>query len=479
MRFIYALFQRVFLFISNIFRFSGINNTDTQNPIKHVVFLILENRSFDQIFGYRNDFPIPYMVNGVKNCNSLEKSTRLFNLDKDGNKIYQNPMSAFTGHDDTVHDLGASLCCFNGIDNENPGSMSGFVIANQLKIKSSNNADNTIPVPVEEIMGYFQRDSFPVYEYIANNFTICDNWYASVPTCTLPNRAFALCASSDGHINNKCKGIDMKLLYKCDTIFDRLNDKNLPWKVYYNDFPISLVLEHQLKPENLQNYDKFKNFTVDIQNNNLPVFSFIEPEYGIESSSTKIDNVLNGQLLINDVIYSLQSNTEIWNSTLFVITYDENGGYFDHVNPPKAIPPRKPISSDLYTFDQLGCRVPTMLISPRIPIGVDSNVYDHTSILTFIEKNWNLEPLSDRDKENKNYFQLIEPRKDIPLISKYLDIKHISETSLRNRGSVDTEFFKTFAECNLIHLLADEDRGLNKMSKELHKCISKVVEKFT
>ena len=454
---------------------------ETKTPIKHVVFLMLENRSFDQIFGYRNDFPRPFKVNGIKNAHSLDETKRSFNLDKDGNKVYLNPISAFTGYDNSTHDLQATLCCINGLDGKENEQMSGFIKVNQLMIKDETNSSNTIPALPSEIMSYFPCNSFPVFEYIANNFIICDNWFSSAPTCTQPNRAFALCASSDGHIDNKTKGINPKLFYNCDTIFDRLNDKSLPWKVYYNDLPASLLLEHQIRFNNLKNYEHFRNFKSDVENGTLPVFSFIEPEYGFESSAKKIDNVNNGQKLVKDIIVSLQSNSEIWNSTLLIIAYDENGGYFDHVYPPKSIPPQKSTEEDLYTFDQYGCRVPAMLISPRISRGVDSTFYDHTSVLSFIEYNWGVDSLTYRDKNANDFAHLInrDSRNNIPLLSSIdFEFENIHETTLRNRGSIDDEFLKTFSECNLIHLISDDENILYNSNKDLHAVVSNIVDKF-
>lgn len=454
---------------------------DTKTPIKHVVFLMLENRSFDQIFGYRNDFPRPFKVNGIENCNSLDETKRSFNLDKDGNKVYLNPMDAFTGHDDSTHDLHATLCCINGLDGKENEQMSGFIKVNQLMVKDSENSSNTIPALPSEIMSYFPCNSFPVFEYIANNFIICDNWFASAPTCTQPNRAFALCGQSDGHIDNKTKGINPKLFYNCDTIFDRLNDKNLPWKVYYNDLPSSLLLDHQICFNNLKNYEHFRNFASDIESGTLPVFSFIEPEYGFESSSKKICDVNNGQTLVKNIIESLQSNSEIWNSTLFVISYDECGGYYDHVYPPKAISPNKTTEEDSYAFDQYGCRVPAMLISPRIPRGVDGTMYDHTSVLSFIEYNWDIEPLTDRDRNANNFSHLINNKiRNIDLLSKTnLKFESAHETTLRNRGMVDDQFLKTFSEYNLIHLISDDAEVLYNSNKELHTVVSNIVGKFS
>ena len=461
----------------NTINISNISNT----PIKHVILLMLENRSFDQIFGYRNDYPAPFKVNGIVNCNSADETTRNYNLDKDGNKIYQNPIKAFTAHDDATHDLYATLFSINGADGKTKNS--GYVLANQLKLKTSNNSDNTELINPAEIMGYFEKDSFPIYEYIADNFTICDNWFASAPTCTLPNRAFGLCASSDGHINNKTKEQFDKLIYECDTIFDRLNDKNVSWKVYYNDCALSLVLEHQTKIENLKNYDFFSNFDSDVKNNNLPAFSFIEPEYGIESNTEKISGVLNGQLLVKNIISSLESNPVVWNSCLFVTYYDESGGFYDHVYPPPTTMPHALNSPQnaLYDFSQYGNRVPALLVSPLIPKGVDSTLYDHTSLLSFIINNWNLKFLTERDKHANNFSNLIlnNSRNDIPSVNTVnLDLSlGCNETTIKNRP-MDLTFYKSFVEKHLINLLAEGSEVIYEANTELHQFLQNFKNKF-
>lgn len=440
------------------------------SSIKHVIVLILENRSFDQIFGYRSKYNKPFQVNGI-DFDNLK-----FNLDKDGNKIYQNCISAFSGEDDSVHDLKASLCCINGLKEDDCDKMSGFVLANQLLIKDPENRDNTFAVQPNEIMGYFPENSFPVFEYIANNFIVCDNWFSSVPTCTQPNRAFALCGKADGHIDNLSKGIDLKLFYHCDTIFDQLNSYNIDWKIYYNDFPNSLLLSHQLYPKNLRRFTKFSEFQKDVKNNKLPKFCFIEPEYGIESSGKKIEDIMNGQVLVYELIKTLQSNKNIWNSCLLSVFYDENGGFYDHVYPPKAPSPEK---TEIYSYDQYGCRVPAMLISPLIDKGVDSTLYDHTSVLATIEKLWNMEPLTERDRNANNFCHLIlpSPRDDIPKLIKDFEITKMVETSIRNRKH-DFEFFQSFVERNLIYVFAEVGEILYLLNRELYHIIKNLLNKF-
>ena len=464
-------------FISFFFNIRNENIIETKSEIKHVILLMLENRSFDQVFGYRSDYPEPYKVNGI------DKNNPKYNLDIDGNKIYQKPIKCFTGHDDSSHDLEATL--YSIYEDGKIPTMGGFVKANQLKLKSQDNSEHTDPIDPNEIMGYFERDSFPVYEYIADNFIVCDNWFASLPSCTLPNRAFGLCASSDGHINNRCKNNsnelckngNKKLIYKCDTIFDRLNEKNIPWKVYYNDVALSLLLEHQIKMENLRNYSRFENLKSDIIHNKLPAFSFIEPEYGIESSYKMVDGVANGQNIVFDVIKSLESNKEVYNNTLFVIYYDESGGFFDHVVPPSTVSPNNQNSE--WTFDLLGNRVPAMLINPRLSYGVDHTLYDHTSLLSFITWNWNLMSLTYRDAIANNFASLLNnPPRNIPNIPNNLREKDPSASvTIRNRP-MDVVFFKTLIESHLFELISESAELIYSANESLHNTLHNIINKF-
>lgn len=425
----------------------------------HVILLILENRSFDQIFGYRQALE-ELKVDGI-DFNHLKH-----NVNRDGQKIYQQPIKAFTGYDDTSHDLNATLTMINGTGKK----MSGFVLANELNIKDPTNGETSEPIKDKDIMGYFERGSFPILDLLADNFVVCDKWFASAPTCTLPNRAFGLCGQSDGHIDNKGK-FNSKLVYTCDTIFDRLNEGNKDWKVYYNDVGSSLVFEHQLRFKNLQNYFSFDQFETDVRNNSLPNFCFIEPEYGIESSNKKIKDIMNGQNLIVSILNSLQSNKEIWNKSLFVIYYDECGGFYDHVYPPKAISPNLYYNTDsTYDFNQYGIRVPALLVSPLLDPGVDNTLYDHTSVLKFMETIWNLRELTYRDKTANHFLHLFrkEPR-DIKLDLSQFEITSMNDTSIRNRNQADKEFFSKFWKRRLMKFISGFARTTMKITQILQK----------
>lgn len=431
----------------------------------HVVLLILENRSFDQLFGYR------------KNVDGIDFDNLRFNTNNKGEKIYQQPNMIFTGYDDTAHDLDATLTMINGDISQcklEGAPMSGFVLANELNIKDIDNGESSNAIKDEDIMGYFDRGSFPILDLLADNFVVCDRWFASAPTCTLPNRAFGLCGQSDGHINNKCKE-GKRLLYECDTIFDRLNQAGKSWKAYYNDVATSLVLSHQLRPQNLSRYYTFEQFDLDVRKNELPDFCFIEPEYGIESSSEKLQGINNGENLIVSILNSLQSNKEVWNNTLFVIYYDECGGFYDHVYPPDAISPGVRTTSatpllDEYNFSQYGVRVPALLISPLVNAGVDNTLYDHTSVLNFMEEIWGLESLTLRDKTANNFKHLLlsEPR-DITLDLNNLVTKNtMYETSFRNRNQADKELFGKFFKRGLMKFISGLSRLYMKIIRLFH-----------
>ncbi len=451
-------------------------NYTTTTPIRHVVCCMLENRSFDQVFGYRNDYPTPFKVNGINFCDDIDETKRNFNYDMNNNKIYQNPVTAFTGHDESVHDVKATMTMINGINKiENNDKMSGFVLANQLKIKSANDPSETIPALPSEIMGYFPHGQIPVFDFLADNYTLCDNWFASIPSMTLPNRAFALCGQSDNFTTNTSYvshhlDISKPNLFDCDTIFDRLNDKNLPWKVYYSDVALSLSLQHQLQPENLSNYDTFSQFEKDVKNNTLPAFSFIEPEYGIESSADKIEHVFNGQKLVGNILTSLENNIDLFNDTLVVLYYDECGGFYDHVVPPAAIPPfrtnKKLSEEEYFAYNRYGPRVPALLISPRIEKGVDSTLYDHTSVLAFLERNFDLNPLTDRDTFANSNFKILDIPLQKPSIKPVLkDLKngHSLSTTIRNRGKSDELFMKQWVELHTMKLSRKTVKEINKI----------------
>jgi hypothetical protein len=171
--------------------------------------------------------------------------------------------------------------------------------------------------------------------------------------------------------------------------------------VYFGDVPQSLVLLRQRWPHNAIHYRLMDGFIADVQGpeSSFPAYTFIEPNYfkGEQNDDHPPHSTMRAQRLLGKVYNALRKNEQLWNSTLLVVLYDEHGGFYDHVEPPSAIRPDE--HTDEYTFDRLGVRVPALLISPWVDRGILSTQFDHTSLLKYLIDKWNLEPLTERDRQ--------------------------------------------------------------------------------
>ncbi len=350
------------------------------DPIKHVVLLILENHSFDQMLGCF--YP---SVDGINPANPG------VNKDDNGKEFKQEPTDERQMILDPHHEV-------NHVETQLKDHNGGFVLD---FVQSSN------PKPSDEqrqfIMGYYQRGFLPALHTLAEDFTICDHWFSSLPGPTWPNRFFALTGTSSGRVNMPEDGehnVDFGGWFqqKQFSIFDRLNDKGISWKVYFHDIPQSVCLEHQRQPEMAARYFPILQFSHDAEGpeSDFPAFCFVEPDYSgaTENDDHPPHDVMKAQKLLADVYNAIRSNEELWKSTLLVVFYDEHGGFYDHKEPPIAIPPDA--EHEEYTFDRLGVRVPAVLISPWATKGVDSTQYDHTSLLKYLIGKWGLDSLGNR-----------------------------------------------------------------------------------
>jgi phospholipase C len=289
----------------------------------------------------------------------------------------------------------------NGVLNQLQNNNGGFV---------QNNADRTKAKTVQQkqqIMGYYPMGFLPAHHQLAKTFRPCDAWFCSVPGPTWPNRFFALSGTSNGLVVMPEKGKFLKtsrMIYSetQPTIFTRLAEQKISFKIFYHDFPSSMILL-----QNIINSEVRTSFTPFVDNfqkmaagpeSEFPQFSFIEAKYNgfDQNDDHPPHNVMKGQKLIADVYNSIRNNEELWNSTLIVILHDEHGGFYDHVTPPAAIPPREYKNSDEYDFTQLGVRVPALLVSPWVKPGVEKTIFDHTSLLKYLREKWNLGDLGDR-----------------------------------------------------------------------------------
>jgi phospholipase C len=166
---------------------------------------------------------------------------------------------------------------------------------------------------------------------------------------------------------------------------------------------VSLIFNHQRRPENLFNYRFIDHFYEDVKDEQrFPDFALIEPKYAGQDQNDDHPphNIMKGEKLIADLFNAIRSNAALWTSTLFIVTFDEHGGFYDHVPPPNCVNPDGKIASlpggKPFDFTRLGVRVPALLISPYTGRRVEHTPFDHTSILKYFTDKWNLRPLGGR-----------------------------------------------------------------------------------
>jgi phospholipase C len=353
------------------------------DPIKHVVLLMMENHSFDQMIGcLQGEYP---NLEGI----DINSPAPRFNLDLSGKKVYQVPMDEQQVPKDPKHE---NRFVLGQIANANAGFVTDF----------EENVPSTTEQDRQFIMGYYVEGRLPALHQLGVNFTVCDNWFSSLPGPTWPNRFFALSGTSSGRVlmPEGLPHLRPEEVFVQDqiTIFDRLNEAGVPWRIYYYDFPSSLLLNRQRLPQNLAGYSPIQNFFEKdlLDENNFPSFVFIEPKYfgADQNDDHPPHNIFKAEKLIADVYNAIRSRAEIWESTLLVVVYDEHGGFYDHVEPPPAIPPDD--HREEWTFDRLGVRVPAILVSPYVGATVEKTTFDHTSVLKYLGEKWKLGDLGKR-----------------------------------------------------------------------------------
>jgi phospholipase C len=351
------------------------------DALKHIVVLMMENRSFDHMLGYAGTatWPIEGLKGTENNKDSVEAVVQVSN---DAN--YAGDLTPDPGHSGFD-----SLTQLYGDPNtsvmQDP-EMNGFVRSYQGKTAN--------PQAAHRIMKCFSPDRLPVLTRLAQQFCLCDGWFSSLPGPTFPNRAFMHAATSMGRVD---MGIDWRKL--SPTIYERLHENRLDSVIYYHDSTMASTFDGLAgNPDFFGSFDG--DFLPACADNDLPTYSFLEPRFAnspggngqpaFSASDQHPDhNVREGEALIQTVFNAIWGNVKVRNSTLLVIVYDEHGGTFDHVKPPTAVNPdgkvwiNDGISLDpSFDFTRLGVRVPAILVSPYIVGGtVDHRIYDHTSII--------------------------------------------------------------------------------------------------
>ncbi|HLJ92988.1 MAG TPA: alkaline phosphatase family protein [Gemmataceae bacterium] len=376
------------------------------DPIGHVIVLMLENHSFDQMLGgFQTVF---------SDLEGVDPAHPRSNPDKDGKPYWQAPTTASSVAPDPMHELANVL---RQLENDN----ANFVL------DYAESYPNATSDELQQIMGYYAPGGLPVLHELARHFTICHRWYSSVPGPTWANRFFVHSGTSLGRVQmpedlaDSVHHPDLYFGYDQDTIFDRLNEQGISWRVYHGDIPQSLVLSHQRRPENARRYARLDLFYQDAAGPEaaFPAYSFIEPSYYWpgQNDDHPPHTVLRAQALLGNVYNALRQNDALWNTTLLVVVYDEHGGFYDHVPPPTAVPPDDHVLPN-FGFDRYGVRVPAVLVSPWVDRTILSTELDHTSLLQYLTQKWNLGPLTGRVAKAQHFASAIrgtgDPRTDVP-----------------------------------------------------------------
>ncbi len=384
-----------------------------EGEIDHIVFLMMENRSFDHMLGY-----LALKGRPVRGLTGSEQ-----NQLPEGNPPYiVNHLSRTYGIPSPGHDF------LDAKEQIAEGEMSGFV---KNFVRRSNVTDPSM------VMGYYQEEDLPVYEFFANNFAICDAWFSSHPGATWPNRFCATTGTAPERDNFDVT--DERLgYYEGLSIFDLLTAFGVDWTYAEGNIGfLRLFDRYRLDTEHVIPYrDDFglglsDTFIQRVESGNLPAVSFIDPRYfDIPPAWDANDDlpptdVCYGQALIKE-IYDMLSKAPTWSKTLFVITYDEHGGFFDHVPPPGTPASENPAPLPRITpegADHLGVRVPAFLVSPWVDAGsVITTQFEHTSILKTILERFgsteyaNSDVLGARTAQSNSLLSVLRstPRTDTP-----------------------------------------------------------------
>ncbi len=410
--------------------------------IQHIVQVMLENRSLDHMLGYLYAAsgnvspagqPFDGLTGGESNPDDTGRSVAVYAIQADDPHPYLMPgADPGEGFLNTNSQLFATDDPAPGAAPTNQGFVTNFkaAIASDLAKHYSDTLPGTQP---SQIMGMYTPELLPILSGLARGYAVCDRWFASVPTMTMPNRAFAAAATSQGHLDDNPK------TYTCPTIFGRLSDKSLDWAIYgYNSDPLTRQTFPDTTAAADSHFGQFSDFQQRAAAGTLPVYTFLEPSWDASGNSQHPNyDVSKGEQFLHDIHVALRSNAAAWNSTLLIITYDEHGGNFDHVAPPaNATPPGDgTVGEHGFDFTRFGLRVPAVLVSPLIAAGTvfrGSGPVDHTSVLSTIAARWGTEPLTNRDRNAAtlgDVLTLATPRTDDPLSGV---LPPVSSTTLPN-----------------------------------------------
>ncbi len=473
-----------------------------QSEIKHVVILMLENRSFDNVLGWLYDKDdqlkfIPANTDPVflglsedtldQYTNTLKNSAGevVFTCPPikglpsvEGSKLINSPKF------DPNEPFDSVTTQVFGIDGSIEPTMNGFLqdFATLWDEKEWVKQKTDICA----VMETYTAKELPVFYGLAKHYAVSDLWFSSVPTQTNPNRAFSMCGTSEGEIINGPLG---KNDFQSDTIWNRFTEEasDATWMVYWQGDMIPGLYPGPYSGTNTfasmaripdvdSHFLTIDKFHEHARKGQLPAVSFIEPQWTLSQNLSpdekELDDLLckyedlvlgvqgndlhppgevrTGENLLANIYTSLIANLAAWEHTLLIITFDEHGGLFDHVVPPAAIPPDDCCQHG-FGFDRYGVRIATLFISPKIDKGViirsdDPSIpFDHTSTLATLLKwrgidksNWRLGKRVDAAPTFENVITRTESRTDYVLAE---DTEILPEVDAHNVVTMGDTFY--------------------------------------
>lgn len=331
-------------------------------PIKTVVVLIMENRSFDHVLGWLKRYRPE--IDGLTGS----EFNRINASDPNSQKFFATDDALFVDSD-PGHSIQAIREQIFGSDDAsaNPAPMNGFVQqAESMGVGGMS----------KNVMSGFKPEVLPVYTELANEFAVFDKWFASVPASTQPNRFYVHSATSHGASSNVRK--DLIHGFPQKTIFDSLDENDLSFGIYFQNIPATLFFKSLRKLKHVVKFHDYAlKFKLHAKLGKLPNYAVIEQRYFDVNLFPANDDhpshdMALGQKFVKEVYEILRASPQ-WKEMALLITYDEHGGFYDHVpTPVEGVPnPDGIIGPDpwYFRFDRLGVRVPTFLISPWIDKG--------------------------------------------------------------------------------------------------------------
>jgi phospholipase C len=336
--------------------------------IEHVVVVCMENRSFDHYLGW------------VQGADGRQAGLR-----------YRDEAGAWHA----THHLQDRQGC--GFEDPSHSYSGGRIQLAGGRCDGFRKGDND-----DYALGYYVREDVPLNAALVDGFTICDRWFCSILGPTYPNRFYTHAAATDRISNTTA-------ISQLPTIWDRLRDAGIPAGYYFSDVPFLALWG----PKHLPIARPLELFFAQAATGTLPAYSYLDPSFiGEDQGGSNDDHphadILRGQALLSRIVRAV-TESPAWGSTVLVITYDEWGGFFDHVRPPRFADAFTPTATE--DHGQAGFRVPAYVVSPFARRrAVAHQVFDHSSILKLVEWRWGLKPLTPRDAAATNLAEVLDFR---------------------------------------------------------------------